>query len=372
MNGKRTCVILLNWIILTSLCCRSAYAESVRLPEFRASLAKTHLAAGEPAVVRVEVENISLESIPTVFRNIEDFSESAGVTFRVKGSDGARICEEQITPGNGHRIQLLTTNVELKPGRSFHFERMFVPRLNPGRGTQQNVSTQVALPSAGQYELECELSWSSRANENVVLASKGVPFQIIEPTGVDVQAAKLMTLPEVDTFFTGRHGGTPAAIAELMTKYPDSTYARYARLRLTLDRERQIWNTSPGLTPSEMKELGETLSEALSYVDTTQDMGFHDDVLLYSARLARKLGDEIGSIRILKKLIAQYPKGNTAQTAEESLVKWQRTAPLKSEPLGMTHRNNKAWLLLIIAGLVGAGMLCLILLLKRRSAKMRR
>jgi len=369
MNRTLTSVALVIAFVGAVSFVERAYGGIHALPELRISPSRVRFVAGEPIVVKVEVKNSSSEPMPSAFADNEDFSHSGDVVFRVTGDGGVLLCEERATWVHGIRPGIYMTKPQLRPNGSLTCERMFLPRLNLDQAVRGNAQGEVPLLPIGRYELKAELSWSPPGAENSSLMSEGILFDTVEPTGVDIKAAKLMTSSDVGPFFAGIHGGSPPAITELITRYPESTYARYARLRLMIDRERRIWNTSPELSPQEKSDLKSLLAEALDCVDTTEDIGLHDNVLLYSARLARKLDDENQSIQILERLIAEYPQGDSVQAAKESLMKWQRVAPLKDEPLGIAHHGNKAWLLLAIGGLAAVAMLCLILLLRKRALK---
>jgi hypothetical protein len=320
MNDKKTYLMFLNWIILVLVCINSTNAEGLRMPELSVSLFKSRLIIGEPLIVSVKVENTSSESIPSAFSGTEDFSNSTSVIFRIFSSNGSVVCEEPITTASVDRIRLINNNPELKPNQSFHFERTFVPRSS----LRQNNQTQDELLSAGRYEMECTLSWSPYANETVPLVSDKIELQIVEPTGIDVEAVKLLTSSELDTFFTGRHGGRPLAITTLIAKYPESTYAKYAQLRLFLDQANHMRDT--GKMDVQKNEIEDLISFGMNSVEKDNKMPLNDDILLGCARMTKALNREEEAIKIFERIVKEYPQSNSAEIAQKRLTAY-KTSP---------------------------------------------
>jgi len=254
----------------------------------------------------------------------------------------------------------------IKPGEFLQCEQMFLPWCNQRKDIMdQNMP--IRLLPAGLYELTSKVLWSVPQKEGVLITSNIVELQIKDPTGIDAEAVKLMQSPEVVGFFEGTRGGKPKAITTLLAKYPGSTYAKYARARLILDEEKNIWNTNRSTTTvSEKEGLANLISNALKYVQKNKDMPLSDNILLYCARMNRIIDRENESIRLLNQLVKDFPQSDAAEAAQAQLEKW--TKPF--EPGGKPALTIAKRMPLLVYALIGVIVILVIstsILLKKKA-----
>lgn len=300
-------------------CCKFAEGETTAIPTLSTTLFKKQFLAGEPIIVNLKLANESLEPLPRVFSSNEDFANTPDFTFIVTAADDSKICEMH---RNGADIIRVVLGV-VGSGEFWQCEQMFLPRINLQKKVKPESQNSIALLSPGLYKLTAKVLWNPPQKKSVFITSNNVEFQITEPTGADAESAKLMQLPEIGGFFEGILEGKPKVITALLAKYPESTYARYARARLILDEEKHIWNTNRSAnTASERKELANLISDGLDYVEKNEDMPLSDNILLYCARMSRVLDRENESVQILNRLIKEFPQSDAVEAAQAHLNSW--------------------------------------------------
>jgi hypothetical protein len=360
---KSTVVIKFTLAILMLSCCKFAEGETTAIPTLSTTLFKKQFLAGEPIIVNLKLANESLEPLPRVFSSNEDFANTPDFTFIVTAVDDSKICEMH---RNGADIIRVVLGV-VGSGEFWQCEQMFLPRINLQKKVKPESQNSIALLSPGLYKLTAKVLWNPPQKKSVLITSNNVEFQITEPTGADAESAKLMQLPELGGFFEGILEGKPKVITALLAKYPESTYARYARARLILDEEKHIWNTNRSAnTASERKGLAKLISDGLDYVEKNEDMPLSDNILLYCARMSRVLDRENESVQILNRLIKEFPQSDAAEAAQHHLEKWENPFEPGQKPVLPTTAGKRvvAYMLIIV---LGAVVIIVSLLLKKKA-----
>jgi hypothetical protein len=344
--------------ILTLTYGKPAKEQTTVLPTLSITLSKKQFLSGEPIIVNLKLTNKSSKPLPRLFGSNEDFASTADFTFTMRATDGSEVGRIQRHGPNVRRIVFKL----LRPQEFWQCEQMFVPRMNLQKKARLDPNSPIPLLPHGLYKLTAKLLWNLPGKEMVFITSNSVEFQIKEPTGIDAEAAKLMESPEVGGFFIGfRRKST--AIATLLAKYPESTYASYARARFILGQGEYIWNTSRSAPTANKKgELALLVSNGLDYVEKNKDMPLNDNILLYCARMSRVLDREKESVQILNRIVKEFPQSDAAEAGRRQLEKWDR--PLKAgEGAGLSVLSY-----VMITSAVGIVIAGLILLLKKKAS----
>jgi len=345
-------------------CSRSAEAETLGLPTLSITVSKRQHIAGEPIIAKLKLANESGQPLPRVFGSNEDFGDTADFAFIVTTGHGAVVFDGRRQGADVIRAVLQT----IKPSEFWQCEQMFLPWSNLQKRGEMDQNTPIPLLAAGLYELTSKVLWSLPQKEGVLITSNSVELQIKEPTGIDLEAVKLMQSPEVVGFFEGTRGGKPKAITTLLANYPGSTYAKYARARLILDEEKDIWNTNrSAATVSEKEGLANLISDALNYVQKHKDMPLSDNILLYCARMNRILDRENESIRLLNRLVKDFPQSDAAEPAQAQLQKWTKPFEPGGKPALPTAKRMPVVVYALI-GVIVIFVISTIVLLKKKTS----
>ena len=324
MNKVRSTVVALTCLSMVFLGGKVARCDNEALPVLSIALAKTECITGEPVIVSIKLANESAKPIPRVFGDNESFGRSEDFIFVVTAGDGTKVCEVGRQGASTMRVVLGV----LEPGEFWECEKMFLPRMNLDERSTFGQRRPSRLLSPGSYKVVAQVLWSIPGKAGTLLTSNNVEIEVKEPRGVDAEAVNLMRSPELGGFFLGVHGGKPKPVADLLSDYPKSTYAEYARVRLMLDYAGGLWNTSRAATTGEeKKKVANFISEGLDYVKENKDMPLSDNIMLYCARMSRIVDQEEKSVRILRQLVKDFPQSDAAEAAERHLGSW--AAPLK-------------------------------------------
>jgi len=287
------------------------------LPTLILTLSQVSYVAGEPVIAQLKLVNETSEEIPRHYVSDEHFAR-AQFFFMIFGSDGTEI-SRQIIPGLG-TLQFYHLRPRVKPGEFLQCEQMFLThkRLsNPG--------DPVKLLDPGTYQLRASVLWPGAGDDGII--SNPVTLEITPPVGTDMEAAKLLETYGLGGFFNGTGGGQPAAIAELLSKYPASTYARYARSRLILDKTSWFWNTKrQNVSDTEKQQVDKLISDALAYVGEYPEMRLSDNILLGCARLQAMRRQKDKAVQTLERIAKDYPMSDVKRTSEQHLTEWRQPA----------------------------------------------
>lgn len=350
----------------TSAQLKEAEAKTASLPTLSISLFKKKLLIGEPIIVSLKLANESMGPLPRVFGSNEYFADTSDFVLTVTARDGTMILEARKHGADVSRIVFKT----IKPGEFWQCEQMFLPRINFQKNVNLGSKNSTALISPGLYKLTAKLLWNPQQKNVVFITSNSVELQINEPTGIDLKAVKLMQSPELEGFFEGIRGGKPKTIATLLSDYPESTYARYARARLILDEEKRIWSTNRSAnTVSERTGLSNLIADVLDYVEKNKDVPLSDNILLYCARMSRVLDRENESVRILNRLIKEFPQSDAVESAQNHIEKWENPFEPGQKSVLSTAIGKRILFYIFIIVLVAVVIIASLLLKKKASSQ---
>jgi hypothetical protein len=321
-------------LVLVAVLSRLGHADDSTkpMPVLEISLTKTRYIVGEPLILRLVLANRSSEKIPRYFLGDDDFA-SMDVILTFSASDQAAVFETQIPGSGGSQVvpMAMRTPPTIEPGASWQCEQMFVP--------MHFLDEVYTVVPAGRYRVSAKVFLPDRRPSGLTDSSNTLEMVIANPTGDDAKARALLGPRGMAAFFLGVRGGKPKEIERLLAEYPLSTYARYARARLTLDRARHWWGTRSTSLPSDHEELRALVAEGRAYIREFPDMPLNDDILLWCARTQYAAGDKEQSVRTLQELIRDYPQSETIPTARKHLEDWQRSHPAfrTSQPASQTQ-----------------------------------
>lgn len=326
-SHKISLILYIFSVVQVRFCEISLSNEAPLKPVLSVKLLKSNLISGEPIIVSIRAENDSQEPVANSFRNNDYFGRKADFAFSIQNREGIRICEINIPTNSVFDPVILLKRRLLRAREFFQCEKIFLPWMNLqgkkpfslGDEPPDNISM---LPP-GSYKLTVRLRWAPPRMESFHIFSQPVEFNIREPVGVDARSVKLLESGQIVGFFEGYLGDKPEPISVLLKDYPESTYAKYARLRLVLDRGHLA--DGAGRIETGKNEMEDLIADGLNLVQTDIDMPLNDDVLLACARMNIGLGNEEESIRILTRLVKEFPNSNSAEAAQKKLTSYSLT-----------------------------------------------
>jgi hypothetical protein len=328
---------------LLALVCAFAFvtervAFAGQIPLLSVSLTKKEYVVGEPLIVTVRLGSPSTPLF-RVFSDNEAFARTADLVFVFSGGDGTTVGEIRVDGADEASIDARMRSAR-KPGEFWECQKVILPCRSERK---QALFTPVGLLGPGGWRLRASVLWDASAFEEqepgsvrrgVRIESGEVAFRTREPAGVDAEAVRLVTC-DLRGFFLGTSGGDPEAIRQLLARHPGSTYARYARARLLIDRMGSFWGTKrTGLSPAESEEVSRLIAEALEHAAMPEFAPLADNMLLLRARMQTIRNDNTGAARTLNLILSRFPASDAAETARTWLSNMpQGFSALTPEPL---------------------------------------
>jgi hypothetical protein len=142
--------------------------------------------------------------------------------------------------------------------------------------------------------------------------SNALRFEVSEPTGAEADVAAVVR-EQPNIMGPGGHPGILEKRRELLEKYPDSRYLKWARLQLLWVKDSELRNDLR-LRPSRSAEYLALAQEA-----ERGDWGpFEEDALALALLAAANGGDDVLHQRLRKTLLERHPKSAWARYVRRS------------------------------------------------------
>lgn len=337
--------------VITCMACTAAAETLIEEPEgnltFILSAPKTQYVVGEPIVAQFKLINQAYQPAARFFRDSKDFAHA---DFEVM----MEAVDDSITPivplkSNFGAVRLwpqtplhMRRPPTIGPGEFWQCEKTFLPAIRLGRARRSSGPSWGLVPE-GRYTLRANVLLLGPKEFRSYVESEPFVIEYKEPVGVDAEALKLLSTTEPQSgFFNGSLGSQPDVIRALLLKYPESTYARYARARISLDHAREFLGSTGApspLSPAQKARADEIASEALAYVREFPDMLLSDNILLSCARVQERAGKKEEAVQTLKRIISEYGDSDACEAAKELLGR--QPGPSPEVLLRLRERNEQ-------------------------------
>lgn len=339
---------------------------------------KREYVVGEPIIATVRLGSETSETPPEFFDSAT-FGTLGTFVFTFASPEGQTIAEVTMSGADAGRV---ARRPPFKPGEFVQCDKVIFPWTR-ARSTEEKPTPL----KPGDYTVRVKVLWNPpevldgklRYPPSRLLVSNPVNIRITAPTGPEAEALKLMLSSDFRGFFEGELGGRSAVIDKVLEKYPACTYARYARVRILLDRAAWFRNyRRAGVSGAEREEAERLVSEALQYAQLPDMKPLADNVLLSRARLQEVLHDRPDVARTLGLIIRQFPSSDAREAAEKWLARMPQalrdlgpaTLPEpKQEAAEVPSGQQPRWLVpgINVGGLLALGLVLYVLRRKRRT-----
>jgi hypothetical protein len=334
-------------------------ASGEKGPSLQLRIYKQQYVVGEPVIATLRLGSETLHTPPEFFDS-RDFGTRSDFHFIFSSLAEQVVGKVSLSGSGGSPV---FQRPPLRPGEFWQCEEMFVPRGEAG------IEGRARKPlGPGEYILTAKVPWCVPAMIDGrlqyppvrLIESNPVQLTVMEPTGADADALRLMLSHGIRGFLEGG-GGPPPIIETVLERHPNCTYAPYARVRMLLDRVPWFRNhRRSGVSGAEREEAERLVGEALQYAAMPDFRPLADNILLSRARLQQVLRDPLGAARTLKLVVTEFPHSDAAETAAR-LLEGMPPAVRDVEPASLPERTRRQrWL---VPGVIAGGLLALGLIL---------
>lgn len=298
--------VLLLWAQLYSILTASSGAVELRI-----ELNNEGFLIGEPIVVTTKIVNTGSGAI----RIYPSLNPGEGyLRFKVTSPDGT---SEWYRPSTLIDVIYSGKGRELLPGQHCYGRWNLVSGCRRGHYT---------APTPGKYKLQAFYR-SPIGHEEVFrgkLESNVVELQVVQPTGNDADALDLFRESNRFTQF-GEAGdiypyGAKNALEQLVTLYPNSVYAKYARYYIAMTYVTGIWDqpcTTTGATVTH--HWDRALEHFETLVENHRDFAYAEETQFFMGKCYYKLGKTDKARTTLRDFLSKYPESPLLKHAKEIL-----------------------------------------------------